>query len=276
MSELTPPPVSVPPASVESSPDQVAPPTEPGSAGPKKRPWNILGRLAAAVREQNWFAVALEVIIVVLGVFIGIQVSNWNAARVDRSEERVLLTELRESLIADERELSSSRDTLEVVVHELSELREHMKAGRPYDPALDERFGIMYGAVDIGLNTGPYEQLKAGRLSLISDDALRSHIVDVFDNAYSQVEFYTRELQPKIILDKYWPFFMEHFHGVVQWETATPNDYAALIEDVYFFNLLDYRITHLRGGQLEAYDNAIDSVNQLIGALDRELGVEDE
>ncbi|MFC2953532.1 hypothetical protein ACFOOP_16460 [Marinicaulis aureus] len=54
----------------------------------------LLRRIAEHVKAQNWTAVALDFVIVVVGVFIGIQVSNWNAARADRVEERQLLTRL--------------------------------------------------------------------------------------------------------------------------------------------------------------------------------------
>ena len=43
----------------------------------------ILRRITEHVKAQNWFAVGLDFLIVVVGVFIGIQVSNWNAARSD-------------------------------------------------------------------------------------------------------------------------------------------------------------------------------------------------
>ncbi len=54
----------------------------------------ILRRVIEHVKTQNWTAVALDFVIVVVGVFIGIQVSNWNAARAERVEERQLLTRL--------------------------------------------------------------------------------------------------------------------------------------------------------------------------------------
>jgi len=51
----------------------------------------ILGRLAHAIREQNWFTVALEVVIVVIGIFIGLQVDDWNQRRLEReSDQRAL------------------------------------------------------------------------------------------------------------------------------------------------------------------------------------------
>lgn len=55
----------------------------------------ILRRLAKSIRQQDWFTVTLEVVIVVLGVFIGIQVSNWNDARAAEAREGLLLDELR-------------------------------------------------------------------------------------------------------------------------------------------------------------------------------------
>ena len=37
-------------------------------------------RIAEHLKAHNWFAVAIDFVIVVVGVFVGIQVSNWNAA----------------------------------------------------------------------------------------------------------------------------------------------------------------------------------------------------
>lgn len=43
----------------------------------------ILRRVIEHVKAQNWTAVGLDFVIVVVGVFIGIQVANWNASRSD-------------------------------------------------------------------------------------------------------------------------------------------------------------------------------------------------
>ncbi|WP_412061302.1 hypothetical protein [Rubrivirga sp. IMCC45206] len=46
----------------------------------------ILRRVIQHVRDQNWTAVGIDFVIVVVGVFLGIQLGNWNAARADRAE----------------------------------------------------------------------------------------------------------------------------------------------------------------------------------------------
>ena len=43
----------------------------------------LLRRITEHVKAQNWFAVAIDFVIVVVGVFIGIQVANWNEARLE-------------------------------------------------------------------------------------------------------------------------------------------------------------------------------------------------
>jgi hypothetical protein len=41
----------------------------------------ILRRVIAHFRKQEWTAIAIDFLIVVIGVFVGLQVNNWNAAR---------------------------------------------------------------------------------------------------------------------------------------------------------------------------------------------------
>lgn len=58
----------------------------------------ILRRLANAVRAQNWFTVALEIMIVVIGIFIGMQVTEWNQDREARARTQLVIQALREDL----------------------------------------------------------------------------------------------------------------------------------------------------------------------------------
>ena len=45
----------------------------------------ITKRIADFVRAQDWNAIAVEFVIVAAGVLMGIQVSNWNEARIEKA-----------------------------------------------------------------------------------------------------------------------------------------------------------------------------------------------
>ena len=56
----------------------------------------LLRRITEHVKAQNWTAVALDFVIVVVGVYLGIQVNNWNEARAEARREAVYLAALKE------------------------------------------------------------------------------------------------------------------------------------------------------------------------------------
>ena len=62
----------------------------------------ILRRITDAFRRQDWFTVAVETLIVVLGVFLGIQLGNWNEARQKHAAaahyEQRLMEDLRQDV----------------------------------------------------------------------------------------------------------------------------------------------------------------------------------
>ena len=57
----------------------------------------ILRRFTEHVKQQNWFAVWLDLVVVVAGIYIGLQADAWMSAQKDREIEREYL----ERLLAD-------------------------------------------------------------------------------------------------------------------------------------------------------------------------------
>jgi hypothetical protein len=73
----------------------------------------LLRRVTKHLKAQDWFAVFVDFVIVVVGVFVGLQVQDWNDSRKERVEENILmdrlLVETQSLLDAHERELASFR-----------------------------------------------------------------------------------------------------------------------------------------------------------------------
>lgn len=89
----------------------------------------ILRRITEHVKNQNWFAVGLDFLIVVIGVFIGIQVANWNAARADQDLADRYVTQLAGDIRSDIVDIETGIRTSEWRYGALSVLLE--KAGHP-------------------------------------------------------------------------------------------------------------------------------------------------
>ncbi|WP_084420042.1 hypothetical protein [Henriciella litoralis] len=61
----------------------------------------ILQRLATSFRKQDWFTVVVETLIVVFGVFIGLQMNNWNERLNAASREANLISQLHAAFVVE-------------------------------------------------------------------------------------------------------------------------------------------------------------------------------
>ncbi len=61
----------------------------------------IIRRLAEGIRKQDWFVVVLEIFIVVVGIFLGLQVDDWHQGIQDRALEARYLERLKDDLEND-------------------------------------------------------------------------------------------------------------------------------------------------------------------------------
>ena len=145
-----------------------------------KRAWTILGRLSQAVREQNWFAVVLEVLIVIVGVVVGFQITAWGNERDLRDREAVQLEALREDFLANREQLDRVLSSQETAVTNQREMLQvlHGASPRPSSDSLLAR--LVFSTVTFHRFEpvlGAYEaMLSAGDLRLIRDPDLRSNL----------------------------------------------------------------------------------------------------
>ena len=65
----------------------------------------ILHRLTERLRQRDWAAVTIEFLLIVAGVFVGIQVANWNDDRRERALETAYLARIAEDVRSDVAEL---------------------------------------------------------------------------------------------------------------------------------------------------------------------------
>ena len=97
----------------------------------------LLRRITEHVKAQNWFAVGLDFIIVVVGVFIGIQVANWNDARQERAEEAAIIERIEEDFVRIQQNAERSRDYHEQMTLDMKALVRSLRTDTLLDSDVD-------------------------------------------------------------------------------------------------------------------------------------------
>lgn len=151
----------------------------------------ILRRLTENLRAQNWTAITIEFLIVVIGVFIGTQVANWNQARLEKAATQRMLLQLVP-------ELRSQLEFFDNIVPYFAVSRRYADqafAGWRRDPRIsDAQFVIAaYQASQItaiGINADSWSLTFGGeQLRNIEDADIRRNLELVMTADYSPVGF---------------------------------------------------------------------------------------
>ena len=147
----------------------------------------ILRRVIAHVRKQEWTAIWIDLLIVVVGVFIGIQVSNWNDDRATARRAQVfterLRNDLREEAWGYEMQIGYNGEVADHGRRALDALVGRM-------PMSDEALLVAaYRATQYNGNIrrrSTYDELTSrGEIGLVKDNALR----DLAQRVYSAPMF---------------------------------------------------------------------------------------
>lgn len=144
----------------------------------------ILNRLSNAIREQNWFTVLLEIIIVVVGIFLGLQVDDWNEQRKYRQEESVYLAKIHADLSAMKTELE---DRLEGYEERITIMMRALAALESCDSSADAAADVRF-AMERYQNSPPVsylgatynEMVASGALARLADEQLKQKIASAF------------------------------------------------------------------------------------------------
>ena len=137
----------------------------------------LLRRVSEHVRNQNWFAVAIDFLIVVVGIYIGLQVDAWRETRAEHALERQYLERLLRDMEVSIEEQRNLFEMDEAGIAAMDEL-----AGNLRDRTLDEgdRESTVAALNHIGwveqpvLNQVTLQELQSsGDISLIQNSVIR-------------------------------------------------------------------------------------------------------
>ncbi|MEM6913880.1 MAG: hypothetical protein AAF511_07870 [Pseudomonadota bacterium] len=238
----------------------------------------LLRRLIDHVQAQNWTAVALDFLIVVIGVFMGIQVSNWNAARADREVERYYISRLTEEVQTSIAFNTYLEETLLRRIDEARIVRTALEDCSATDPALFGNTAYNLGKnAPATLSRGIYvEMLSTGGQGLIRSSAIRKVVADTYEYVELQDSLFelmngddrparlTIATRVSMRIDA--PFAYDERHPAA----AFHFDYDGLCQDEVFLNAFD-RLMTSNFETLSRYGRVQERLNTLEKSL-REYG----
>lgn len=170
----------------------------------------LLRRIRHHVVNENWFAVFVDFVIVVVGVYVGIEVSNWNEARQEEVRTQEYLERIRVDLMND-RVSGAYRQEFWARVIEFGEAAiRHAETGELYHDSVEDTVLAYFQASQVdpyaSVSTTYDEMKAAGELRLIRDTELRTKLANYY--------VYSNSLQAEHLF-QYMPKYREYVRGAL-------------------------------------------------------------
>jgi len=226
-----------------------------------------------------------EIILVMVGILLALQVNNWNQKRLELNEEKIILSNLKEdfeSAIVEFKSLNSLRDNVISAAKAIYEIDIENYQSRYLDSLLLKTltaptFNNQAGSLNV--------LLTSGKINLVANQALKKKLIewpgDVADMTEDEINHSNLYVDKYCnILDKYISWNTVFKHGTnggsrfkerlikkMEDNAMVSSDYKMLLTDKVFLNTLRRRAIYceLTNGEttilIEKAENIITSIN---------------
>jgi len=231
----------------------------------------IRQKLLSENKFSKYFIYAIgEIVLVVIGILIALQINNANEAGKTRKKEIVLLNEMKGNLQADLKDLEFNIKYNKERIQCNEVLRKVIEQKLPYNDSLKPYFGKFFGNFQLSENTSAWENLKSVGLDLISNDSLRKNLSNLYSNKYAYLENLEKGLDDRYHWDYLYPQVLKHIAMDELWVSAKPRNYDEWITDTEFYEVLKMNMTW-RYYMQDQYEQNFESVSELAVQIDNHL-----
>jgi len=256
---------------------------------------NFFRRIRQSLLTENKFRKYLlyaigEIVLVVIGILIALQINNWNEYQKERKSERLLLSEIRDNLKYDLNDFESNITTLQNKSISSKMMLKALENNIPYHDSLGYYFSYLNAYPHFSSKTNGYKLLQSKGLEIVINNNLRNKITDLYEDRYQYLLTFEKERidYNKVLLENAMKPFMGNEKlslDIMPKSLINKASNQTLIKIGYFRNIRNYeRLMEDLDFQsmiknIEIWSTALGSVHnsakedaiELIGLIEQEL-----
>ena len=210
-----------------------------------------------------------EIVLVVIGILIALQINNWNENRKVDGEMLKILTEIRSNLISDSLNIEETYSKrLEDINIQYTVIKKLEVGDIPYD-SINYHLGRVMLARRIVLLDNGYQLLKKLGIELLQDQELRNRLTSYYTTNLKEINDDTNDDDFEF-LTLFLPYARNHFRDYTWGIEAIPADYEQLKSDLYFLTSLKVNIKNEEGTLFDLREGN-QAIRALLPRLDKTL-----
>ncbi len=207
-----------------------------------------------------------EIILVVIGILIALQINNWNEDRKEEKAIEKVLNEIKDDLLEDKKELETILAMRNEDASAQNRIIQAVKRQAVFNDSLFSDLGRVGLFRPYFSSSKGYELLKELNLGNLDDRELRNLISRYYERAIPAVQQETSD--DKLEFESFWlPYTRKNLSEWNFGEYAVPRDNNQMLEDEVLLAFLKTNLGNLNN-TTEAYEEALETSNILIQMIE--------
>ena len=187
-----------------------------------------------------------EIILIIFGILIAVQISNWNENRKLKSIEISVLREISVDLNQNIDQIEGIISTDESHIQKGENLLKILKDPKSvFHDSLKLSFGVINSYLPFEQTDGAYENLKQRGLDIIQDDSLKIVVRYLFEQLFPSIEQTGNSFREKVYFQSS-DVFSKYLETGKYIFSKTPNNFNTLKESQEFINMFTYALASRR------------------------------
>jgi hypothetical protein len=134
-----------------------------------------------------------EIVLVVIGILIALQINSWNEFNKERESEKRILTEIRDNLVFDLVDFESNITTFQNKITSSKSLLKILESNSEYNDSIGFFFYYLKTYPHFSNKSNGYNLLRSKGLDIIQNDSIRKRISDLYEDRYQYLKTYEKE-----------------------------------------------------------------------------------
>ena len=222
-------------------------------------------------RTKKYLLYAIgEIILVVIGILIALQINNSNEIHKNKQEELKILKAMHNNLVNDLKDcIWNINKQSQLKTSNLAVLR-HLEGQSVNLDSINIHYGNLVYSTTQRRNMAAYDHLKSRGIDLITNDSLRTHITAVYSERYYYIEKMELELDNPYQLNTVIPELNKKIKLNINSETGYPLYLDRLSNDNEFKGVLRMNIK-IRETMRQRYIGLKSDLENLIKHIETEI-----
>ena len=211
-----------------------------------------------------------EIVLVVIGILIALQINNWNEWRKDRIVEKDILTGLLQSVTRNKDNLNWGLESWSTTTKAIDIITHAIDTALPYHDSLNNHFNEAHRSRGNNLNMldfSGYKSLENRGFEILRNDTLRKSIISLFESTFpglvstsEQVDFDNSGFHNEYIVRNF----------ITDPSGEYPIDYDKVMKDQFYYSILK-RLDFNLYRKTNRVSRALRDVEENLKLLEKEL-----